>query len=71
MRYRIFDTVTMEVIDETNRYAEARAMQKVFNSSPCAIHQGNGYVVRFALQDTRYPRRKSNMNGLPEPALNG
>jgi hypothetical protein len=64
-RYRIFDTVTLEVIEETNRYAEARAMQRVFNSSPCAVFKGEGYVVRFAMQDTRYPRE----NGLPEPVL--
>jgi hypothetical protein len=64
-RYRIFDTVSLEVISETNRYAEARQLQKVYNSSPCAAHGGNGYVVRFALQDARYPRR----NALPEPEL--
>jgi hypothetical protein len=69
MRYRIFDTITLEVIQETNRYAEARQLQKVFNSSPCAVRVGNGYVVRFALQDAKYPRNRVNASGLPEPTL--
>jgi hypothetical protein len=68
-RYRIFDTVTLEVVSETGRYQEARATQKLLNTSPCAIFHGNGYVVRFALQDTRYPRSKSNASGLEEPRL--
>lgn len=70
-RYRIFDTVTLEVVSETSRYKDARATQKLLNTSPCAVFQGNGYVVRFALQDTRYPRSKSNACGLPEPQLGG
>ena len=66
-RYRVFDTVTLEIIDESNRKAEMDSKRKILNTSPCAVSTGNGYTVRFALQDTRYPRIKTG--GLPEPAL--
>jgi hypothetical protein len=68
-RYRIFDTLTLEVLHETGSYSDARKMQKLFNTSPCAMHYGEGYVVRFAMQDTKYPRSRANMSGLSEPAL--